>query len=357
MKISIPTEAIGSIPRPVNLIEAYEKYNTGDISIEELDNLALEATIDTIRRFEETKSPCISDGEQLKFAGFASYCFHGASNLKPGEVALEFSDGHKRIIPYLTKGPFKYQISADVFLQRALKYTTVPVKQAVISPAMISFAYPNEGIPNYNRREFIKDLLSEHVGELKRCIKLGAHTVQIDFTEGRFSLKLDPTGELLLNMVELINSGLENFSQEELKKIGLHTCPGSDKDTTHSQDVDYKDLLPTLFKINAGKFYVAMAGEKSPEDALRLIKTLLRPGIRVFIGVINPIDPNIESPEIVKQRVLQAAKFIPIDQLGTTDDCGFSPFVDDLSTSRDIAFAKIEARIKGTRLAEIELGG
>jgi 5-methyltetrahydropteroyltriglutamate--homocysteine methyltransferase len=356
MTISIPTEQIGSIPRPAKLIEAYDNYSKGKINTEDLDKIALEATIDTIQKLEKTGSPCISDGEQLKFESFASYCFHGAKNLKPGSASLIFTDGHKRIIPHLTKGPFSYQLSADTFLKRALQYTSVPLKQAVISPSMISFAYPNSGILDYSRPEFIKDLLADHIAEVKHCLELGAHTVQIDFTEGRYSLKLDPSGELLSNMVDLINNGLASFSEEDRERIGIHTCPGSDKDTTHSQDIDYKELLPTLFKINAGKFFVAMAGEKEPERALRMIKLLLRPGIRVFIGVINPIDSNIETPEIVRDRVIQAAKFIPVNQLGTTDDCGFSPFVDDFSTSRDIAFSKIKARVEGTKLAEIELG-
>ena len=74
------------------------------------------------------------------------------------------------------------------------------------------------------------------------------------------------------------------------------------------------------------------------------------------MGVVDPIDPRIETPEEVRDRVLQAAQFIPIEQLGTTDDCGFAPFCDDTSTSRDTAFAKIRARVLGTRLAEDILG-
>jgi 5-methyltetrahydropteroyltriglutamate--homocysteine methyltransferase len=82
----------------------------------------------------------------------------------------------------------------------------------------------------------------------------------------------------------------------------------------------------------------------------------MRPGQRVFIGVIDPIDPRVETPEQVRDRVLEAAHHIPVEQLGTTDDCGFSPFGDDTSTSRDIAFAKIQARVEGTALAREELG-
>ena len=55
-------------------------------------------------------------------------------------------------------------------------------------------------------------------------------------------------------------------------------------------------------------------------------------------------------------RVLAAAKILPVERLGTTDDCGFSPFADDQSTSRDIAFAKIRARVEGTALAAGQLG-
>ena len=80
-------------------------------------------------------------------------------------------------------------------------------------------------------------------------------------------------------------------------------------------------------------------------------------GLGVFVGVVAPIDPHIESPEEVRDRVLEAAEYIPIEQLGTTDDCGFAPFSDDVSTTRDTAFAKIKARVLGTALASKAIAG
>jgi 5-methyltetrahydropteroyltriglutamate--homocysteine methyltransferase len=76
----------------------------------------------------------------------------------------------------------------------------------------------------------------------------------------------------------------------------------------------------------------------------------------VFIGVTDPIDPRVETPEAIRDRVLEAARVIPVDQLGTTDDCGFAPFADDTSTARETAFAKIRARVEGTELASQVLG-
>jgi len=161
----------------------------------------------------------------------------------------------------------------------------------------------------------------------------------------------------LNSFIDLNNLVLARFSADERLRIGIHTCPGGDRDSTHSADVDYADLLPALFQLDAGNFYVALAGEKHRAHVLEIIRNSMRPRQRVFVGVVAPIDPRIETPEEVRDRVLEAARYIPVEQLGTTDDCGFSPFSDDTSTSRDTAFAKIRARVQGTALAEKVLAG
>ncbi|MEP6605980.1 MAG: hypothetical protein ABJA60_07655 [Nitrosospira sp.] len=90
---------------------------------------------------------------------------------------------------------------------------------------------------------------------------------------------------------------------------------------------------------------------------LKIIRAHIQPEQRTFIGVIDPLNPRIESPEEIRDRILEAATYIPVDQLGTTDDCGFSPFCDDTSTTRDTAFEKIRARVMGTTLASKMLDG
>jgi 5-methyltetrahydropteroyltriglutamate--homocysteine methyltransferase len=102
---------------------------------------------------------------------------------------------------------------------------------------------------------------------------------------------------------------------------------------------------------------VALAGEPDPARVLKIIRKHMKPDQRIFVGVVAPIDPHVETAEQVRDRVLQAAKYIPAEQLGTTDDCGFSPFCDDTSTSRDTAFAKIRSRVLGTALAADIIAG
>ena len=346
---AIPTEPIGSIPRPPELIRAIEQVGDGHPSLDAMYEAAIR---DTIERFEATGSPVVTDGEQRKYHNFWTYCVHGLKNTAPDGFAIPFAAGHVRRMPRLTSGPFRYLRHADSYLDVAKKYARRPLKQAVISPSALSLMYPADGIPGYTRDEFIHDLLGEHEKEIRACFAKGAVKVQVDFTEGRFTMKVDPTGELLTRFIDLNNLALARFSPEERSRIGIHTCPGGDRDSTHSADVDYAELLPSLFELKAGNFYVALAGEPDRVRVLKIIRKYLKPGQRVFVGVVSPIEPRVDTAEEVRDRVLEAAEHIPVEQLGTCDDCGFSPFCDDFSTTRDTAFAKIRARVEGTALAE-----
>ncbi len=136
----------------------------------------------------------------------------------------------------------------------------------------------------------------------------------------------------------------------------MHTCPGGDHDSTHSADVPYGELIPPLMTLDVGSYFMQLASEAEPERALNAVRAHLEAGRRVYVGVIDVIDPQVESADVVRDRVLAAAEHIPVSQLGTTDDCGFSPFSDDAGTSRELAFAKIAARVRGTALAAAELG-
>jgi 5-methyltetrahydropteroyltriglutamate--homocysteine methyltransferase len=349
----IPTEPIGSLPRPIELIEALAQGASDDPRLDPLYDAAIQ---DTIERFEATGSPVITDGEQRKYHNFWTYSVHGLTNTAPDGFKIPFTAGHTRRMPRLTAGPFRYKRYADCYLDVANRYARVPIKQAIISPSALSLMYPADGIPGYSREQFIDDLLAEHETEIRRCFQKGAHKVQIDFTEGRLAMKIDPTGHLLHTFVDLNNLALSRFSTEERERIGVHTCPGADRDSTHSADVDYAQLLPSLFQLRVGNFYVALAGERDRPRVLTTIRQHMKPGHRVFVGVVAPIDPHIETAEEVRDRVLEAAEYIPLAQFGTTDDCGFSPFSDDTSTTRDTAFAKIRARVLGTSLAAEKLG-
>ncbi|MBO3751687.1 cobalamin-independent methionine synthase II family protein [Streptosporangiaceae bacterium NEAU-GS5] len=353
--MGIPTEPIGSIPCPETLLAAMGARAQGRIDDAELATVQQAAAADTVARLEALGSPVVTDGEQSK-PSFATYPIAGLANLAPDGVVIPFADGHTRQLPHLTYGPFRYATHAEDYLRAAQAHAGVPVKQAVIAPSALSLLYPTTGIGDYPRAQFLDDLAAEAEIDIRTCLDAGAHVVQLDFTEGRLSLKLDPSGGVLDDFIAFNNQVLDRFSERERARIGVHTCPGGDQDSTHSLDIDYADLLPKLFRLKAGVFYIQLASESDPERVLQIVAEHLPQTARVFVGVIDPIDPEVETPEQVRDRVLTAARYLPVDRLGTCDDCGFSPFADDTSTPRDVAFAKISARIEGTALAAEQLG-
>jgi 5-methyltetrahydropteroyltriglutamate--homocysteine methyltransferase len=351
----IPTEPIGSIPRTADLLAAMRAHAAGKISAEQLKTVEESALRDTISRLEKTGSPVITDGEQTK-PSFATYPLSGLEHLASDGVVIPFADGHTRQLPKLTAGPFRYGVHAVTYLTAAQRHAHRPVKQAVISASALSLLYPQSGIEGYSREMFLEDLIREAERDIRECLEGNAACVQIDFTEGRFALKLDPSGGVLNAFIELNNRVLDRFKATERQRIGVHTCPGGDRDSTHSADVDYTALLPGLFGLKVGRFYVQLASEVDRRRVLTTIRDLLKPDQILFVGVTDPINPKIESPDVVRDRVLEAAEFVPLESLGTTDDCGFSPFADDTSTSREIAFAKVKTRVEGTAMAAEVLG-
>ena len=377
----IPTELVGSLPRPMKLQEAYADYDDGRITFEQLQAEQDAAAEDSIRRLEETGEPIVTDGEQRE-SSFATYPITDtlagtglADNLAgDGQFFAIFDDGHHRQLPRLTGGPFRYKTFASEFVEKNKRIATHDVKQAVISPSMMMLLYPlEEELEGYSREQFLDDVCDEVEKDIRQCFAAGAVRVSIDFTEGRLANKNDSrnpwTGkDMLQDFIDLNNRVLDRFSPAERKNIGVHTCPGGDCDSVHSKEVPYEKLLSKMFQLNAGYFLIQCASEEDKEAVYRLVGEHSRDDANgvpqvCFMGVIDPLSPEVETPEQVKHDLVTAAKYIPVERLGATDDCGFSPFSRDLKPkhgspdfARDIAMQKIAARLEGARLASEELG-
>jgi methionine synthase II (cobalamin-independent) len=378
--MSIPTELVGSLPRPMKLQQAYADHDEGKISWEQLLAAQDDAAADSIRRLEEVGEPIVTDGEQRE-SSFATYPVTrtlAGTGLAPnlagdGQFFAIFDDGHHRQLPRLTAGPFRYQTYASEFVEKNVRIATRPVKQAVIAPSMLMLLYPLDAeIPGYSRERFLSDLVDECEKDIRKCFAAGAVRVSIDFTEGRLANKNDSrnpwTGRnMLQDFIDLNNRVLNRFSPAERRNIGIHTCPGGDCDSVHSKDVPYELLLEHMFDLNAGYFLIQCKSEDDRENVYKLCGKFSRADAEgvpqvCFMGVINPLTPEIETPDEVRDELLTAAKYIPVERLGATDDCGFSPFSRDLKPkhgspdfARDVAMQKIKARLDGVRLASAEL--
>jgi len=363
------------------LQEAYAQYDAGDISKEQLEELQDAAVKDSIEKFEATGSPIISDGEQ-RWSSFATYPIAdtlAGTGLAPGlgaggQFFAIFADGHGRQLPKLVSGPFKYNQHAADTLRKSIPYATKPMKQAVIAPSMLALLYPlKDPVEGYSREEFEAALIDECEKDIREAFAAGAVRVSVDFTEGRLATREDPrnpwTGAgLLPHFIELNNRVMARFSAEERVNIGIHTCPGGDRDSVHSADVPYNNLLASMFDINAGYFLIQLASERDKDPVFESIGKNLRSDAEgvtqmAYIGSTVTQSPRVEGAQEICDNLVRAANFIDKQQIGSTDDCGFSPFSIDEKPNhgspdyaRDVAFQKITSRVEGTRMAAEKLG-
>ncbi|KAJ9636390.1 hypothetical protein H2199_008065 [Coniosporium tulheliwenetii] len=365
----IPTEVVGSLPRPTYLQQAFADYDASKISHSDLIAAQDRAVEDSLKRMRQTGETYITDGEQ-RASSFATYPITDtlggtglADNLAPdGQYFAIFDDGHHRQLPRLVRGPVKYKTYAWQNFEKSREFAEgAPMKQAVIAPSMLYLLYPLNGtVEGYPREQFVEDLVDECEKDIRGCFEKGAKRVSIDFTEGRLAAKNDSrnpwTGARLLDtFIELNNKSV------------IRAWSG-DCDSVHSGEVDYHELLPSLFRMNAGYFLIQLASEKDKEKVYKEIGENIRKdanGVKqvAFVGVVNPLDPKVEEPEEICEALMTASKYIPLDQLGATDDCGFSPFSIDVKPkhgspdfARDVAFQKIANRIKGAKMASEKLG-
>src|ERR1700735_1409518 len=190
----IPTEPVGSLPRPSRLQEAYGRYDAGEIARDQLEAEEDRAGRDPIGGAEEPGEPIISDGEQ-RWSSFAPYAITDtlagtglADHLagSGGQYFAIFADGHNRQLPRLTSGPFRYKTYAADTLKKSIAMAHTPMKQAVIAPSMLALLYPlDEEIPGYTREQFEADLIDECEKDIRQAFAAGAARGSGGFTEGR----------------------------------------------------------------------------------------------------------------------------------------------------------------------------
>ena len=190
--------------------------------------------------------------------------------------------------PRLSAAPLGYGVLRRAILKAAQKYTKRSVKQGVISASALSLLYPASGLPDDRKRNFWRTWPTKPSATSASAWTPERANAQIDFTEARLLLKRNPSLGLLRAFVDLNNKVLNRFTVEERKEIGAHTYPGGDRDATHSAEVDHTDLLPLLFELNAGRFYVQLAGEADQKlikrRCWRRFAACCRPGRSCSLG-------------------------------------------------------------------------
>ena len=249
------------------------------------------------------------------------------------------------------------------------------MKQAVIAPSMLALLYPlKDPVEGYSREEFEAALVDECEKDIRQAFAAGAARVSVDFTEGRLATREDPrnpwTGAgLLPHFIELINRVMARFSAEERTNIGVHTCPGGDRDSVHSRRRALQQ--PAAARCSTSTRATSSSSWRPSATATRSTRPSARTSARTPTALRR--WPTWAPPsrsrrgssraQEIADQLIRAANFIHKNQIGSTDDCGFSPFSIDEKPNhgspdyaREVAFGKIKSRVEGSRMAADKLG-
>ena len=308
----IPTEPIGSIPRPHELLEGIEAFGAGTSPGKTSTRAMTTPCATRSRASRPTGSPVITDGEQRK-PSFVTYPIHGLETLAPDGVTIPFADGHARQLPRLTAGPFRYRDLRRLVPRGGAAATpTGPVKQAVISASALSLLYPQDGHRRLPARGVPRRPRGRGRERHPALPRAGRDSVQIDFTEGRLAVKLDPSKGLLrlLRRPEQPRALAVHAARSAAGSASTPAPAATGLDAQRRRRLRRAAAHP--LRAPGRHFYIQLASETDRPRVLRdRSPSTPKPDQRIFVGVIDPIDPRIETPEEVRDRVLEAARVHP----------------------------------------------
>jgi len=353
MNERIKADVIGSMLRPQYLLDGRKLFREGKLSYPELKALEDRAVKEAVAIQERAGVDVVTDGEMRR----AVFCHNFVDAVDgyqwniPSNTVIWFDMQGKMIVDPVTVGVVdrirkKRDISVEEFaFLRGV--TDKPLKITIPSPTMLSY-YFVLGISNrvyLDTNEYLADvasILKDGVAELAR---IGATYIQVDAPE--FGMLLDPVQQewfakkglnpdtLVKKGVELINSVLEGFPGT----TGLHICRGNDKSRFMASG-GYDKIAEIVFrKANVNRLLLEYdtdrAGDFSPLNHIPEDKV-------VVLGLVTTKTSRIETPEELRTRIREASRYIPLERLALSTQCGFASVAEGNAIDFETQFKKLK---------------
>ncbi|MFV0520060.1 MAG: 5-methyltetrahydropteroyltriglutamate--homocysteine S-methyltransferase [Lachnospirales bacterium] len=348
-------DIVGSFLRPERLKEARENLKTGKISKEDLTKVEDEEIEKLIKKQKEAGLKVITDGEfrrsywHLDFMwGFNSveeielehgYFFHGEETTK-GSIAVSgkiTGENH----------PF---VEHFKFVKKFEDENTV-ARQTIPGPAqMLAELFRGDNTkntlkfyPNYD--ELIEDLVKAYKTVISDLYNAGCRNIQLD--DCTWAMLCDPDfwktmaadvkieDELRKNIVAS-NKILTDIPEDLV--VTTHICRGN-YHSTYASKGGYDIVAPVLFKeLKVDAFYLEYDDERS--GSFEPLKFLAEDK-KVILGLVTTKRPELENKDEVKVRIQEATKYVPLDRLYLSPQCGFASCEIGNKLTEDEQFAKL----------------
>ena len=330
---------VGSMIRPPHLMDARKKHADGEITPAELRAIEDDCIREVVKLQEDGGLPCVTDGEFRRQSWNTDF-LTGFDNVRRIDGYLKVfhrnADGtntENRVTGMAIDGKLKrsHGIQTDdfKFLDALVSKVT---KVCIPSPTLMHFRGGREAIDReaYPTIEpFYADLAAVYNEEVQELASLGLKYLQVDdtnlaylcdpkFRDASRELGEDPD-VLPATYCKLINESIRGLPDDVT--VCIHLCRGN-ASIGGAATGGYEPVAEVLFnELNVDGFFLEYDSERAGGfEPLRLVPG----GKTVVLGLMTTKNPELESKDELKRRVDEASKYVPMDQLALSPQCGFS---------------------------------
>jgi 5-methyltetrahydropteroyltriglutamate--homocysteine methyltransferase len=370
----IRTDVVGSLLRPVHVKQAHSEYDAGKIAVEELRRIENEAIGQAVRLQEAIGLDVVTDGEfrRLNFQDSFSASVSGfdarSADLSFVESLSREGKPLQRWDPYrvaegaaiLQRRPVsqKLRLVRNLPLEEYLfvsKISQRPVKVTLVGPDRISqrFDYQNSKSIYWSTEDFIADVERIEREMIRGLIDAGCRYVQIDapsytaYVDAPSLDEMKARGEdPVKNLSRSIKADNEILRLFEEVTFGIHLCRGNQRSMWHREG-SYDDIAEMLFtELRHDRLLLEYDSPRAGTFApLRFVPK----GKVVVLGLVSTKVPDIETVEDLKRRIDAASKYLPLEQLAISPQCGFASDVVGNLVSEDDQKRKLEVVVETAR--------
>jgi 5-methyltetrahydropteroyltriglutamate--homocysteine methyltransferase len=358
MRTSPPFRAdhVGSILRPASLHQARADFAAGTINADELRAVEDASILDAIRLQEEAGLQSATDGEFRRATWHMDFIYAlGGVSKAPGHLAVKFHNpgGDIEWTPASIKVDGKIHIDETIFgdaFTYLRDHTSVVPKLSIPSPNMVHYRGGPASIDPAvypEIEEFWSDLAAAYADEVARLGALGCTYLQFDDTSlaylndpaqrAEIASRGEDADHLHLRYIKQINAAVAG--RPEGMAITTHMCRGNFR-SSWAASGGYDFVAEALFSsLDVDGFFLEYDDERSGGFApLRFVPK----GKQVVLGLVTTKRPELESKDLLKRRIEEASKYIDLDQLCLSGQCGFSSTVEGNALTADQQRAKLD---------------
>ena len=359
LRITSPfrAEHIGSLLRPQSLKDSWKQAEIGVISETEYDFALDHAISDVVRLQEETGLKAVTDGEFRRKSYWSHFLEH-VNGLEVKKSDFRFRDGSGRerdfLAPYMN-GDLRWTKSVSGkdfdFLHGA---TTGTPKVTIPSPSTMHFWRGPNAFDRYfypDEEAYFLDLEYFFRKEIKDLVSRGCTYLQFDEValamlcdERVRSMVMERGGhphQLAARYALLINSSIIDIPDEV--RVGLHLCRGNLQGSWLSEG-GYEEIAPLILnEINIDSIFLEYDDFRSGGfEPLRY----LTQGKVVVLGLVTTKSAELEKSDDLKRKVEQASRYVSMENLAISPQCGFASTVSGNPLTIDDQWRKLELLVK-----------